>query len=523
VVTSAVGVVALVGATLGVLAVPAGAVDAGDETSFRDAWGTDAPVTIVLTADITLASPACIGGAARTSASPVTIEGNGFSIRQACDSSVLVSSGAGAVTIRNTTILDGSTGVESNGPLRLESSVVDGQSSNGGVAYGVWSNQDVTIVGTTVSAISGGSRAQAVAGFGPGPVILIDSTVRDVTAELVYGVYAESAAISVTRSLITNLTASAGSAFGADSAGGTVDVIDSVISSLTASGEGAQVYGILSAAGAALHGSQVVDLSATDFASAVYEDEESVTVFDSLVADVVSTNATVYAVASEEGDVWFERSTLTRAAAPDGALGVFADDTATLRNSTVTGVVGPAVFADAAVLAYSDIVGNGSDVDFDIFPAAQAGVEALDDGPVLPAAVLDGQVVANTIELFGTVLALPQSGATNCFDGDVVVTSLGYNFADDVSCFLTATGDRQGAGLDPRLGPLADNGGPTPTFLPQVGSPLLDAIPAAACQTPPAAGITTDQRGEPRPAFDACDIGSVEVQPVPVIQPTFTG
>ena len=46
-------------------------------------------------------------------------------------------------------------------------------------------------------------------------------------------------------------------------------------------------------------------------------------------------------------------------------------------------------------------------------------------------------------------------------------------------------------------------------------SPLLDAIPVADCDP----AITTDRRGEPRPAdgnedgVDGCDIGAVELQP----------
>jgi len=83
--------------------------------------------------------------------------------------------------------------------------------------------------------------------------------------------------------------------------------------------------------------------------------------------------------------------------------------------------------------------------------------------------------------------------------------------------------------LDPRLGALADNGGPTQTLLPQTGSPLIDAIVNGACQT--ASGvvgpITTDQRGLVRPQVPGglCDIGAVEIQaPAPVvITPTFTG
>ncbi len=82
-----------------------------------------------------------------------------------------------------------------------------------------------------------------------------------------------------------------------------------------------------------------------------------------------------------------------------------------------------------------------------------------------------------------------------------------------ISCGLTdgQNGDRVGTldnPLDPRLAPLADNGGPTQTLLPLASSPVLDAVAAATCT------LVTDQRGVPRPdeAGDngACDIGAVE-------------
>jgi hypothetical protein len=68
---------------------------------------------------------------------------------------------------------------------------------------------------------------------------------------------------------------------------------------------------------------------------------------------------------------------------------------------------------------------------------------------------------------------------------------------------------------DPLLGPLANNGGPTATLLPQPGSPAIDAGAAF--------GLTTDQRGLLRPfdfpgvpdpaGGDGSDIGAVELQP----------
>jgi CSLREA domain-containing protein len=57
--------------------------------------------------------------------------------------------------------------------------------------------------------------------------------------------------------------------------------------------------------------------------------------------------------------------------------------------------------------------------------------------------------------------------------------------------------------IDPRLGPLADNGGPTRTHALLTGSPAIDAASAQDC--PPA-----DQRGVLRPQGAACDIGSYE-------------
>ena len=61
-------------------------------------------------------------------------------------------------------------------------------------------------------------------------------------------------------------------------------------------------------------------------------------------------------------------------------------------------------------------------------------------------------------------------------------------------------------GLDPLLGPLADNGGPTQTHLPAHNSPAVNAGDPAFAPPP-----TTDQRGRPR-LNGRLDIGAVEVE-----------
>ena len=78
--------------------------------------------------------------------------------------------------------------------------------------------------------------------------------------------------------------------------------------------------------------------------------------------------------------------------------------------------------------------------------------------------------------------------------------SLGYNLVGNVSSasFPATTGDQVGTAaspIDPMLGPLQDNGGPTSTNALLPGSPAID-------QGGPIDGITTDQRSRTRPIDD---------------------
>jgi hypothetical protein len=110
---------------------------------------------------------------------------------------------------------------------------------------------------------------------------------------------------------------------------------------------------------------------------------------------------------------------------------------------------------------------------------------------------------------FATVVAEAQGGAHDC--AGRVAKSDGYNFSDDSSCGFTSTsGDRQSAG-SPQLRSLADNGGPTKTRRPSSGSPLIGAVPSGSCSAGPAAGVTTDQRGDKRSDSGDCTIGAVEI------------
>jgi hypothetical protein len=86
--------------------------------------------------------------------------------------------------------------------------------------------------------------------------------------------------------------------------------------------------------------------------------------------------------------------------------------------------------------------------------------------------------------------------------------SLGYNLIQAPGG-VTFTGTAAGNiyGVNPMLGPLANNGGPTRTMALEAGTPALDA------GDPDTAGLpATDQRGLPRVVDGRVDIGAFEVQ-----------
>jgi predicted outer membrane repeat protein len=202
--------------------------------------------------------------------------------------------------------------------------------------------------------------------------------------------------------------------------------------------------------------------------------------------------------------------------------GINANTAVTLTNSTVSGntagTLGGGAFSSNTITATNSTVTNNTAT------GEGGGLAALDVSLIYATVVNNTAPTGANIEIlqfdsltsFGSVVALPRGGGTNCgFEPPPVTTSNGFNFSDDSSCGFTASTDKQNAG-DPGLGALADNGGPTQTRLPQSGSPLIDAIPSDSCQADGASGISADQRGVSRPQGAGCDIGAVEVEVVVV-------
>ena len=172
--------------------------------------------------------------------------------------------------------------------------------------------------------------------------------------------------------------------------------------------------------------------------------------------------------------------------------GVFNSGTASVSRSTISGNGGFGihnVFRGSVAVSHTTIAGNGGGIydegsrDYD--------AEFPDDSPP-------------RVTLRSTVLASSQ-GAPNVVHENQPLGSQGHNVCDD-GCAGVLTGPEDLPTVDPELGPLASNGGPTPTHALLDGSPALDV--GGTCGP-------TDQRGEMAPSGSACDAGAFELQVEP--------
>jgi len=201
-----------------------------------------------------------------------------------------------------------------------------------------------------------------------------------------------------------------------------------------------------------------------------------------------------------------------------------------LQQLTITGATGGdgvLVSGGAATVAASLVTGN------------QTGVQST-GGSV---SVIDSTVSANSVGAAvsdsGTVSATSATVSDNSGTGVLVsggsaslgativsgdspdcsggVTDAGYNLDDDTTCGFLAQNQSQ-SGVNPELGPLQANGGPTETLAPGPTSPVLDTIPTGTSLNATTVCPGTDQRGVDRPEASVganCDIGAVELA-VPV-------
>jgi hypothetical protein len=159
----------------------------------------------------------------------------------------------------------------------------------------------------------------------------------------------------------------------------------------------------------------------------------------------------------------------------------------TIENSTLTGNAGPEIFGNAAgtqiLLSQSTIRDSESGAEIAV---NQAG------------ALLE---IANSVVI----------GSCELTNGGSILTLNGNVESPGASCNLGVF-DETGVASH-GLGLLADNGGPTPTFFPSLGSPAVGGGQSGNC-------APFDQRGVPR-VPESCESGAVERSLVRVLTPIF--
>ncbi|MBK8039655.1 MAG: hypothetical protein IPK22_21370 [Verrucomicrobiaceae bacterium] len=187
--------------------------------------------------------------------------------------------------------------------------------------------------------------------------------------------------------------------------------------------------------------------------------------------------------------VTLDSFTVTGGNSASGA-GINSQGTVTLNKMTIHGNTatqdgGGIRVSGSATLNNTTVAGNSASLTGGGIQTADAGTLTLNHGTVSRNAAPTG----GGLHLLGTG---PASMANSIVAGNV---------GGNISGAITSTGNNISSG-DPKLAPLGDYGGLTPTMPPLPGSPAIEGGTFSA--------LGQDQRGNPRPSGPLPDIGAVE-------------
>ena len=458
------------------------------EAQLRRAWENPRTRAISVERDIFLR--ACQRGSPiRESGRPLKLDGNGHTIRQTCfEKRLLRQDGTGFLVLKNVTLT------------------------------------------------RGGNDGPGAAVTTRGEIVIKDSEVTENLAEEPGGAIFSQRRATIIRSVITgNLANDDGG--GVYARRGGIEVYDSIISNNLVDGSG----GALGSTGDILVVNSHVDGNTTDGdGGAIYTDEDGdVTVINSTV-DGNTADGPGGAIFTLEGDVTIINSTLNGNRADDrgGAISGEADVTvigSTIARNAAFAHVGGGIwsrsdtFVTNSTISHNYAEGEGGGV-------LAAGVLGLVNSTVADNVAPVGADVGagSRLQAFGSVIGPPDptpvGGQIQPIGPSCRVSrpeSFGYNFVADGSCGLNGPSDV--VGTDPMLSVhLGEYGGIGETRMPDPGSPVVDWIPASACNfvpfgyslegeqhleqfgIDPLAPVTADQRGVSRPQGAGCDAGAVE-------------
>ena len=296
--------------------------------------------------------------------------------------------------------------------------------------------------------------------------------------------------------------------------GGTVSIANSTVTGNSAHSGGGLYNG--DGAKLTLTSSIVASNHAQDSGGAITNrgSGAAVTVIDSTVADntVSGPGGAVYNDAyGTGGGLTIRNSTISgNSASGTGGRGgaVVNYGLATLTNSTVSG--NTAARDGGGFINYGSLTLTSSTVTDNHSDANDSGAETgggIQSGDTL---VITNSIVAKNYRGSGTSTADDINGSVTA----------NYSLIGNTTG-ATITGANNISNVDPLLGPLADNGGPTQTHALLTGSPAIDAGDSVAGAT---AG-DFDQRGNgfPRVNYDVIDIGAFEFFATPTLSVSLSG
>lgn len=238
--------------------------------------------------------------------------------------------------------------------------------------------------------------------------------------------------------------------------------------------------------------------------------------FLNVTASTVSTNSALFGAGIES----FTEMTMVTSTVRDNTGicgsgdcggGILVKSDASIAQSTISGNGGGGIFVGTGTgmpITNSTISGNGG----------AGGGLTIGCSPSCSTTLTNVTIANNSFGIIGVsgtngTVAIKNSilsnlGA-NC-SGTEPITSGDYNISNGTCAALAATHDRNN--LDPRIGPLANNGGPTQTHALLGNSPAFNAIPVSGNGN---GSPAVDPRGVARPQGPGYDIGAFEAQPNP--------
>ena len=450
--------------------------------------------------------------------------------------------GGGILTVNHSTVNENSgTGIGTgDGQVTLNNSIVN-ENSSGGITAG---RGTLTLNNSTVS---GNSSTFSGGGINAAGALTLNYSI--VSGNSTSGNNSAGGGISTGGGAITNQTAliinnsivSGNSTSGANASGGgvfadieTFIIIDSTISGNSTAGIGAVGGGIYTRGNIgignalALTNSTVsgnFTLGENAGGGGIYSRFRDVTLVNSTV-DENSTAGDYSAgggIQSRFGSILLANSTVsensTLGVRADGG-GIYASDSLTLTNSTVSGNFTAGVRADGGgILTTSPLTLTHSTVSENY--AAGEGGGILSTGRLSDPLTVENSIVAGNRQNVTSVSAGTPNDLVRSTDGVLTISHSLIGVADNITQTIDGNiGNQFGtvaSPLDPLLGPLAFNGGPTQTHPLLPSSPAIDAGSNDLAVDQNGRLLRTDQRGGSRFRSGIVDMGAFEFDPFAVL------